>query len=333
MVFRSYLANKCFYVLTIALAVGQLAGCHDESDGRLRVVFIADAGGLGDKGKNDLIWRGCQRLTEGECSVWADVDYRTPRSVAEGKGIIREAAGKADCVVVGAPVWEHEVTAVARRKPRVKFILVGGGEPAPNVKVLKFPARECGYLMGVAAAAAVPAGGFGFLGGREDGAARELAAGFAAGVRAGVPNATVETVFAGEDFEIASDTRRAEAEAEAMFGRGVTVIFTAAGPANAAIANVAKKNDKLIIGFQANQNALERGHVVTSLNVRWDEVVYEELLTVARGQFRGGLRELDIKSELISYPIDANNRGLLSPEAILKIETARQRLAAGECRI
>jgi basic membrane lipoprotein Med (substrate-binding protein (PBP1-ABC) superfamily) len=107
------------------------------------------------------------------------------------------------------------------------------------------------------------------------------------------------------------------------------VIFAAAGLANADVAAVAKEKEKLIIGYESNQNYLERGYVVTSLNLRWDEVIFEELAAAAAGTFAGGEREMGLASERISYPIDDNNRSLIPAEAIRKIEAARQRLAAG----
>jgi basic membrane protein A len=116
--------------------------------------------------------------------------------------------------------------------------------------------------------------------------------------------------------------------ADELFDGGADVIFAAAGCANAEIAAVAKEHEKLVIGYESNQNYLERGYVITSLNIRWDDVVFEELCAAGHGASAGGVRELDIASEHICYPIDDNNRALIPAEAIRKIEAARQRLAA-----
>ena len=88
------------------------------------------------------------------------------------------------------------------------------------------------------------------MGGREDDAGRDLAAGFAAGVRSQEPWARVETAYIGEDYGAANAVARAGATSRKMFGDGVGVIFAAAGPSNAEIAAVANKRGKLIIRLQ-----------------------------------------------------------------------------------
>jgi len=277
-----------------------------------------------------MVWRACQHLVEETPGRAVKVECRVPTSSADGRDYIRAAARSADIVVVAAPWWEADVGAAARLYPRTKFLVVGGRGGGGNVKALSFPAFEAGYLMGVAAAAAVPAGGYGFIGGREDDAARALASGYAAGVRAEGGGPSFNAVYLGRGLVASLDDEAAGREAAALFDRGAAVIFAAAGPANNKIAAVAKDKGKFIIGFESNQNYLERGHVITSLNIRWDDVVYEELKAAADGRFEGGVRAIPIASDLIAYPIDANNRALIPAAAVRKIEAARQELAALE---
>ena len=180
-----------------------------------------------------------------------------------------------------------------------------------------------------AAAAAVPTGNYAFLGGRKDSVTEELAAGYSDGVRSENPSSTIKLVYMGEEFASSVDSDRARTMADDLFAGGAAVIFAAAGGANADIAAVAKEHERLVIGYESNQNYLERGYVITSLNIRWDDVIFEELCAIGHGGVAGGVRELDIASEHICYPIDDNNRALIPAEAIRKIEAARQRLAAG----
>ena len=90
--------------------------------------------------------------------------------------------------------------------------------------------------------------------------------------------------------------------ADELFAGGAAVIFAAAGCANAEIAAVAKERKKLVIGYESNQNYLERGYVITSLNIRWDDVVFEELCFAGRGGGQGGVREG-------STPVGGRRRG------------------------
>jgi len=307
-----------------------LAACHrgDKPPGAVRLALVADVGGIGDKGRNDMLWRACQRLAEEDPRV-AAIDCREPGNLAEGQHLLRDVCARgADAVVVASPAWEPDVMKLAARYPRTKFIVVGGAAFRKNVVAIDFPVRDAGYLMGVAAAAAVPAGGYGFLGGREDAETRALAAGYAEGVRSEIPGAPVAVRYMGKDFAAPLDAALAREIAAELYREGAAVIFAAAGPANADIAAVAHDCDKLVIGYESNQNSLERGFVVTSLNIRWDDLVYEELVSVVEGRFRGRVRKINIASEFIAYPIDVNNRALLPADAIMKIEAARQRLAA-----
>jgi basic membrane protein A len=304
-------------------------GCASREAGSFEIAVVTDAGGLGDKGKNDMVWRGCQRFAE-ESSESAEISSCEPATEEEGRAYLKEAsAGGADVVVVASAVWEDDVLELARAHPDVIYLVVGGGRGAPNVGALSFPVRDAGYLMGVAAAAAVPAGSYAFLGGRKDAHTENLAAGYEAGIRSENPTAEVATAYVGTGFDAPAACGKARRLARRLFDGGAAVIFAAAGLANADVAAVAKEKEKLIIGYESNQNYLERGYVVTSLNLRWDEVIFEELAAAAAGTFAGGEREMDLASERISYPIDDNNRSLIPAEAIRKIEAARQRLAAG----
>jgi len=321
-------------VRAVLAGVFILAGLSCSPRGSLPGTFdlfiLTDAGGLGDRGKNDLIWRGCQRFAEETGEPAVKIEKGDPTTVAEGREQLKTAlAAGADAVVVGSCYWQKDVLDLARRYPRTKFIVLEGREGSGNVKAVNYPVSDTGYLMGVAAAAAVPAGGFGFLAGREDELTRELAAGFAAGVRSEIPAAIVSTAFLGRDFGSSLDRGRARASARRMFLSDTGVIFAAAGVSNETIAAEAKDQGKLVIGFESNQNYLERGYVITSLNIRWDEVIFEELTALRDRRFKGGVRSLPIGSEYICYPIDANNRALIPADAVLKIEAARQRLACG----
>jgi basic membrane protein A len=316
-----------FFLALSLLALSRCGGSGREVD-CFEVAVVMDAGGLGDKGKNDMVWRGCQRFAE-EGGVFTGVCNYEPATEAEGRACLDEASARGvDVVVVASPVWEGYVHGLAKKYPDVNYLIVGGGKGAPNVAALSFSVFEAGFLTGVAAAAAVPAGSYGFLGGRRDPITEGLAAGYRDGVLSENASAHVATAYLGDDFAAPTARDRARALAGEQFEGGAAVIFAAAGRANADVAAVAKERNRLVIGCDSNQNYLEPGYVITSLNIRWDDVVFEELSVAADGAFKGGASEIDITSKHISYPIDDNNRSLIPAEAVRKIEAARERLAA-----
>lgn len=310
-----------------------LSSCRDGGKRAFIVGLVLDAGGLGDKGRNDLLWRACQGFVENGTACDVRIEVRSPATAAEGEAALEELCRlKANAVVVGSPLWERRALKLSPKYPRTAFIVAGGSRGAANVKSISFPLQDVGYLMGVCAAASVPGGGFGFLGGREDAATVALARGFAAGVRSEIPTARVAVRYLGRDFEAPARAGGAGMAAREMYRDGAGVIFAAAGPGNGEIAEVANEMSKLLIGYESNQNYLERGNIITSLNLRWDEVVLQELEDVACGRFRGGRYDVPLSSELITYAVDDNNRQLIPAEAVKKIETARQSLIANATR-
>ena len=75
------------------------------------IAVVMDAGGLGDKGKNDMVWRGCQRFAE-ESRESAKISSCEPSTEAEGPCTVKEldalcrpsgAAVRRSCAGGGAP--------------------------------------------------------------------------------------------------------------------------------------------------------------------------------------------------------------------------------------
>ena len=100
--------------ITCLILVAAVA-CERGGGSAFKVAFVTEAGGLGDKGRNDMVWRACQRFLE-EAAVTAAIDCREPTTYAEGRAYLDElASGGADVIVVASSAWEPYTLALAPR--------------------------------------------------------------------------------------------------------------------------------------------------------------------------------------------------------------------------
>ncbi|UCE28336.1 MAG: BMP family ABC transporter substrate-binding protein [Candidatus Coatesbacteria bacterium] len=311
----------CFVLLS--------GGCSKkaERNAGLSVGVVMDVGGREDKGKNALIWRGCQRVIE-ELDV--EIEYREPASESEFNEALEEllCEGVGLLIVAAAPS-ETIVLKYAAENPDVDFVVIDGTEGADNVLALTFAYEDAGYVAGAAAAAYFPAGAFGFIGGREDAPTLELSKGFSQAL-VDFGSKKPDVAFLGDGFEAPADIEKAVAEAERMYGAGADIVFAAAGRSNVDILAVALEKRRYAIGYESNQNWIEPGWVFLSVSRRTDEVIYDIMLDKYGGRFDGGVREYNIGDDVFEFPIDEENQALYDKDVVARIETVRSELAAGK---
>jgi basic membrane protein A len=307
--------------------VGGGCGKKPERDTALNVGVVMDVGGRDDKGKNALIWRGCQRAIE-ELDV--GINYREPASESEFRKAVEELISEgAELLIVAAAPLETTVFGYAAENPGVDFVIIDGTAGSDNVLALTFAYEDAGYIAGAAAAAYFPTGKFGFIGGREDAPTRELSRGFSRALY-DFAGKKPDVAFLGDDFEAPADTEKAVGAAERMYGAGAYVIFAAAGRSNVDIFAVDLERGRYAVGYESNQNWIEPGWVFLSVSRRTDEIVYEVILDRSGGCFNGGVRKYTVGDDVFEFPIDEENHALYDKGVVARIETVRSELTAGE---
>ena len=112
----------------------------------LKVVVLTDAAGLGDKGFNDVCWRGVQKAKE-EFGVQAQ--FLQSREQADYAANLALAAQRADVIVTLGYLFVDAVKQAAPRFPRTLFIHIEGDISAQNVACFDFKSEEGGYLAGL----------------------------------------------------------------------------------------------------------------------------------------------------------------------------------------
>ena len=87
-----------------------------------------DIGGREDKGKNALIWRGCQRVIE-ELDV--EIEYREPASESEfNEALVELISEGVRLLIIAAAPSETVVLEYAADNPDVDFVVIDGTEGA-----------------------------------------------------------------------------------------------------------------------------------------------------------------------------------------------------------
>jgi basic membrane protein A len=220
---------------------------------------------------------------------------------------------------------------VAPDFPDTKFAIIDMVVDQPNVKSVVFTEHEGSYLVGMMAAMASKTGTVGFVGGMDIPLIRRFGCGYAQGVKAVNPDATVIINFTGTDPSAWNNPVKGGEIARAQNASGADVIYAAAGGTGVGVLQAAADMNILSIGVDSNQNYLHPGQVLTSMLKRVDVAVYNafkegENLTT-------GINVLDLKADGVGYALDDNNRPLVTKEMEDTVNAAAGKIKAGELKV
>jgi basic membrane protein A len=126
----------------------------------------------------------------------------------------------------------------------------------------------------------------------------------------------------------------------AQIGKGADVIFTAAGNSGLgafdAVEQQGKQNGRathFVIGVDSNQNMVKPGFVLTSMEKRVDNAVYDIVNDVVNRNFQPGLHVFGLDKDGVGYAMDEYNKDLVTPKAIEEAEAAKKKIIAGEIKV
>ncbi len=118
---------------------------------------------------------------------------------------------------------------VAADYPDTKFVIIDMVVDAPNVRSVVFNEHEGSYLVGMLAAMASKTGTVGFIGGMDIPLIRKFACGYAQGVLAVNPDATVIANMTGTTPAAWNDPVKGSELTLAQISQGADVVYAAAG--------------------------------------------------------------------------------------------------------
>ncbi|MBA2737737.1 MAG: BMP family ABC transporter substrate-binding protein [Pyrinomonadaceae bacterium] len=184
-------------------------------------------------------------------------------------------------------------------------------------------------------------GVLGFVGGMDIPLIHRFAKGYEEGAKAVNPDAKVVTNYVGVTDGAWNNPGKGQELALSQIEQGADVIFTAAGNSGLGVFDAVEKYgknaqgeaNKFVIGVDSNQNGQRPGFVLTSMVKRVDNAVYDVIKEVLGENFKGGFHVFGLDKDGVAYAMDENNKNLISPEILQKVEEARGKIVSGEIKV
>ncbi|MBW4981663.1 BMP family ABC transporter substrate-binding protein [Mameliella sp. CS4] len=294
--------------------------------------LIYDLGGKFDKSFNEAAYNGAERWAEETGGSYRDIEIQA--EAQREQALRRFAEAGFNPVVTTGFSYASQIAAVAPDYPDTKFVTIDGyvdPEAHPNVLSILFAEHEGSYLVGMMAAMASDSDTVGFVGGMDIPLIRKFACGYAQGVLAVNPDATVISNMTGTTPAAWNDPVKGAELAKAQISQGADVIYAAAGGTGLGVLQTAADEGILSIGVDSNQNYLHPGSVLTSMLKRVDVAVYDAM--TAGADLQTGVIALGLESNGVGYALDDNNADLVSEEMKAAVDAAREQIIAGEVTV
>ncbi|MBE0412058.1 BMP family ABC transporter substrate-binding protein [Yoonia sp.] len=287
--------------------------------------ILFDLGGKFDKSFNESAYNGAERWKAETGSSYADVEIQS--DAQREQAIRRFAESGANPIVMAGFSWATPLEKVAADYPDTKFAIIDMVVDAPNVRSVVFNEHEGSYLVGMMAAMASESDTVSFIGGMDIPLIRKFACGYAQGVKAVKPDATVIANMTGTTPAAWNDPVKGSELTLAQISQGSDVVFAAAGGTGVGVLQTAADNNILSIGVDANQNYLHPGQVLTSMLKRVDNAVYDAF--VAGVELETGFNVMGVANEGVGYALDEFNADLVSADMQAAVDAAAAEMAAG----
>ncbi len=293
--------------------------------------IIFDLGGKFDKSFNEAAFNGAQRWADETGGSFLEIELQS--EAQREQALRRFAESGANPVVMTGFAFGDVLGEVAPDYPDTKFAIIDMVVGEPNVRSVVFSEHEGSFLVGMMAAKASKTGTVGFIGGMDIPLIRKFACGYAQGVLAANPDATVIANMTGTTPAAWNDPVKGGELTRAQISQGADVVYAAAGGTGVGVLQTAADEGILSIGVDSNQNYLHPGSVLTSMMKRVDNAVYEAFKTGTEGAFETGIVVMDLAADGVGYAMDEFNAGLVTDDMAASVEEAKAKIISGELSV
>lgn len=291
--------------------------------------IIYDLGGKNDKSFNEAAFNGAQRWATETGGTFKELEMQ---SEAEREQALRRLAeAGANPIVMTGFAFADTLSQVAPDYPDTKFAIIDMVVDQPNVKSVVFTEEQGSYLAGIMAAMASKTGTVGFIGGMDIPLIHKFACGYAQGVKAANPNATIIQNMTGTTPAAWNDPVKGAELAKSQKSQGADVIYAAAGGTGIGVLQAAADEGILSIGVDSNQNYLHPGSVLTSMMKRVDNAVYDAFKEGA--DLKPGVNVMDLKAGGVDVAMDDNNAALVTADMKAAVDAAAEKIKSGEISV
>ncbi|WP_158968668.1 BMP family lipoprotein [Chachezhania sediminis] len=291
--------------------------------------MIYDLGGKFDKSFNEAAFAGVTRWVDETGGEFLEIELQ---SEAQREQALRRFAERgANPIVMAGFGFADPLSQVAPDYPDTKFAIIDMVVDAPNVRSIVFNEHEGSYLVGMLAAEASKSGTVGFIGGMDVPLIRKFACGYAQGVKAANPDATIIANMTGTTPAAWNDPVKGSELTKAQISQGADVVYAAAGGTGVGVLQTAADEDILSIGVDSNQNYLHPGKVLTSMTKRVDNAVYD---VFSQGpDMETGIFVMGLANDGVGYALDEYNEALITPEMKAAVDEASAAIADGSLKV
>ncbi len=288
--------------------------------------IIYDLGGKFDKSFNEAAFNGAEKWKAETGGTYKELEMQS--EAQREQALRRLAEAGANPIVMTGFAFGDVLNTVAPDFPDTRFAIIDMVVEQPNVKSVVFNEHEGSYLVGMMAALASKTGTVGFIGGMDIPLIRKFGCGYAEGVKAANPDATVVMNMTGTTPSAWNDPVKGAELAKAQKSQGADVIYAAAGGTGIGVLQAAADEGILSIGVDSNQNYLHPGMVLTSMLKRVDNAVYAAFSEGA--DMAPGINVMGLANDGVGYALDDNNAALVTPEMRAAVDAAAEKIKSGE---
>ncbi len=321
-----------------ASACGESSTEDNADENKEAGVGIAfDVGGRDDHSFNESAARGADQA---EDELGVEVEYMTAGNGETDAERVQRLTTLAEegynPVIAVGYLYAGAVEEVAADYPDTTFGIVDGAPEGDNVYSMLFAENEGSYLAGVAAALKTETDHVGFIGGVNNPLIQKFEAGFVQGVQDTNADIEIDVEYLYENDDAGfNDVAKARDKANGMLGRGVDVIYTAAGQSGAgAIEEVAGTDGAWAIGVDSDQYEQPglkeyQDSILTSVVKGVDNAVFDLIEQVENGDAPSGVHEYDVAEGGVSL---ATSGGFIDDIAE-EIDAAKQQIIDGDIEV
>jgi basic membrane protein A len=293
--------------------------------------LIFDLGGKFDKSFNEAAFNGAQRWADETGGTYREIELQS--DAQREQALRRLAESGSNPVVMAGFAFGSVLEVVAPDYPDTDFVIIDSTVDQPNVLSIEFEEHEGSFLVGMLAGMASETGTVGFIGGMDIPLISRFGCGYAQGVRAANPDATIIQNMTGTTFTAWNDPVRGGELTRSQISQGADVVYAAAGGTGLGVLQAAADEGILSIGVDSNQNGLFPGQVLTSMMKRVDVAVYNAFTDGTAGTLETGAMRLGLAQEGVGYALDDNNSDLITPAMLAAVDAARAGIIAGEIEV
>jgi len=287
--------------------------------------LIYDMGGKFDKSFNEAAYNGAERWVAETGGAYRDIEMQS--EAQREQALRRLAEAGSNPIVMTGFAFMSVLEQVAPDYPDTRFTIIDGVVDQPNVRSVVFTEHEGSFLVGMLAGMASESGTVGFVGGMDIPLIRRFACGYAQGVRAANPDATVIVNYTGTTPAAWNDPVRGGEITSAQISQGADVVYAAAGGTGVGVLQTAADSGILSIGVDSNQNYLHSGQVLTSMLKRVDNAVFSAMSDGV--DMETGIVVMDLAAGGVGWALDEHNEALISEEMRTAVAAAEASIISG----